>query len=489
MKAVLHGEDGPTSTEFAFSPGPFDWPEGKTLDFGQAEGIGLAVSCLRYYRHAREEVSWVADDAGLGWPALEFALNGPGGKTITQQWLVGDMRGGELTLGPANFKLFTTSTESVLGDFLDPPLAGAGENGVLSMCYQDRVFHVDVGENVGKKVPLGESGISVEIVEYLANAARGTDGRLVSRGTEPRNPTLDLLAHLPGLDEPIRQIACARFPALNLDGAHGGRCPVKFWYYHPAVSAQPGAEFLQGADGRLYCRVGAGGKYLWRGKVSEGDQIETWAGFSISILKHVPHARRELSFRSVPRTDEETRGFEAAALVELSLDDETEQVWIQQNGQEQTIQTPKGLLVLTFGYDQLPLGFSLKLLDFKHGLNPGRVGDASFASSVQLVDSALGLDEKREISMNNPLAHDKFTFYQSSYRELPDGAEVSILSVSHDPGRLLKYFGSLMICVGTFAVFYLRGRLSREGLTWFRTSAGRGECPSRSIPRPADGST
>jgi len=472
LKADLHGEDDTSSTEFAFSPGPFDWPEGKTLDFGQAEGIGLKV--LRYYRHAREEASWVADESGLGRPALEFALNGPRGKSIAEHWLVADVLGGQTTLGPAKFALFATSLQSMVRGFLDPPLPEAGENGVLSMCYQDQVLHVDVKDNVGKKVPLSHSGISVQIIEYLPDAAPGTGGRLISRGKEPRNPTLDLLVYLPGLDEPIREIASARFPALNLEAAHGGRCPVKFWYYHPAAIAQPGVEFLQGPDGRLYCRVASGGKYVWQGEASEGDEIETWAGLSVSILEYIPHARREVSFRSVPRTDEEALNFEAAALVELSLDDETEQVWIQRNGQKRTIQTPKGLLELTFGYDKLPLGFSLKLLDFEHGLNPGRVGDASFASSVQLVDRARGLHEKREISMNKPLVHGKFTFYQSSFRELPDGAEVSILSVSHDPGRLLKYFGSLMICVGTLAVFYLKGRWFREGFTLSRTSAGRG---------------
>ena len=463
LKVVLPGEEGSGSTEFAFSPGPFDWPEGKTLDFGQAEGVGLEV--LGFYRHAREEVSWVADESGLGWPAVEFTLDAPGGKTISQQWLTGSPLGAEVEIGPARFELFTTSADAMVEDFLDPPLADAGPDGVLSMGYEDRLFRVDVKENVGKTVPLGETGGSVEIVEHLANAVPGTSDRLVSRGTEPRNPMVDLLVHLPGRDEPIRQVAFARYPALNLDRAHGPTCPVKFWYYHPAVSAQPGAQFLQGPDGRLYCRVAAGSEYLSRGEVAEGDQIETWVGFSISLVEYVPHARQQIDFRSLPGTAEDNASLEAAALVELSLDDETEQVWIQRNGEERRIQTPEGLLVLSFGYDRLPLGFSLTLLDFEHGLNPGRVGDASFASSVQLVDSAREIDEEREISMNNPLVHDKFRFYQSSYRELSDGTEVSILSVSHDPGRPLKYLGSLMICLGTFAVFYLRRRSSRDGLS------------------------
>ena len=463
LKVVLHGEGDPATTEFAFSPGPFDWPEGKTLDFGQAEGIGLEV--LRFFAHARQEVTWVADESGLGGPALEFALNGPGGKTISQQWLAGSQLSDGVEIGPARFELFTTAAEAMIGDFLDPPLAESGPSGVVSMSLGDQVARVDVRENVGKRVPLGDTGVAVEIVEYLPNAVLGAGDRLVSKGTEPRNPMVDLLAFLPGRDEPVRQLAFALYPALNFDRAHGRACPVKFWYYHPAVSARPGVQFLQGPDGTLSCRVGAGGKYVSKGEVGPGDQIETWVGFRVSLLNHVPHARQQVEFRPVSRSEDPKGRLEAAALVQLSLGEETEQVWLQRNGDRRIIQIPEGMLVLSLQFDQLPLGFSLKLLDFEHGLNPGGVGDASFASRVQLVDPAREIDEERRISMNQPLVHDKFTFYQSRFEELSDGTHVSILSVSHDPGRLLKYLGSLMICVGTFVTFYLRKRSSGEGLS------------------------
>ena len=483
LEAVFEGQDDNRPTRFPFSPGPLDWPEGKTLEFEPADGISLKI--LGFYRHAREAVSWVADESGLGRPAIRFAFDRSDGQTISRKWLVASRGYGGVVVGPVKFELFTASAGSMLQDFLEPPLAGAGEHGVLSMHYQDQVYHVDVKENVGKKVPVGESGVSVEIVEYLADAARDAAGGSEPRGTEPRDPTLLLLVHLPDKDRPIRQIALARLPGLNLDEAHGGTCPVKFWYHHPAVSAELGLQFLQTPDGRLYCRFGAGGKYVSRGEVNEGDQIETWAGFSVSILKHVPHARREVTFQPVHPAPGEEGAPEAAALVEVTVEDETAQVWIKRNDREhgwQRIQTPRGPLLLTFGYEQHDLGFSLKLLDFKRGMNPGRVGDASFASSVQLVHEARGIDEKQEISMNKPLVHDKFTFYQSNFQQFADGVEVSILSVSHDPGRFLKYLGSLMTSVGIFAVFYL-GPLSRVlRVLWARAADRPWERPATQPP-------
>jgi cytochrome c biogenesis protein ResB len=113
-----------------------------------------------------------------------------------------------------------------------------------------------------------------------------------------------------------------------------------------------------------------------------------------------------------------------------------------------TIQTSQGPLQVEFVEEQVPLGFSLRLLRFIHGLNPGRMGDASFASLVRLTDTARGVDEEREISMNQPLDYGKFTFYQSSYQEVGDGKYVSVLTAASDPGRPFKYGGCLLICLG-----------------------------------------
>ena len=54
-----------------------------------------------------------------------------------------------------------------------------------------------------------------------------------------------------------------------------------------------------------------------------------------------------------------------------------------------------------------------------------------FASTVHLHDEAKHIDEDREISMNEPLVHGKYTFYQSGI--LPSGTG-TVLTVASDPG-------------------------------------------------------
>ena len=127
-------------------------------------------------------------------------------------------------------------------------------------------------------------------------------------GDKPRNPVVELRVYLPGAKEPVRQVAKASF--ANPGGMHIDKCPVKFWYHHPAVAAEPAVEFLATSDSRLFCRVG-NGKYESRGEVHAGETLDAWTDTSVSIVNFVPHARRELVFTPVtgrPRRPRVVRG-------------------------------------------------------------------------------------------------------------------------------------------------------------------------------------
>jgi cytochrome c biogenesis protein ResB len=102
----------------------------------------------------------------------------------------------------------------------------------------------------------------------------------------------------------------------------------------------------------------------------------------------------------------------------------------------------------------LPLGFEMSLKKFNIGRYQGTMRAASYESVVDVPD--LG---ERLISMNEPLKHAGYTFYQASFESDPSGNPVaSVLSVNRDPGRGLKYFGSLLIVFGTLHLFYMKRR-------------------------------
>ena len=264
--------------------------------------------------------------------------------------------------------------------------------GLLTIHYEGRVTRVPVSKNLGKKVPLAGGDVSVEIAQYLPNARLQADGRFVNMGDKPRNPVVELRVYLPGGKEPVRQVARASF--ANPGGMHIDKCPVKFWYHHPAVAAEPAVEFLATSDGKLYCRVGngrAGGRYVQsRGEVHAGDHAwtpgaEQHVGLDRQLRAPCP-ARADLYARE-SRAHGAWRGetFEAAAEVELTAGDTTRSLWLQRGdggGMPIPVKTSEGTLAISYGYESLPLGFSLQLKKFTRGMNPGGMGDARFASTV-----------------------------------------------------------------------------------------------------------
>ena len=453
---------GRLSSQFAFNPGAVDWRAGKTLDFGDSQNLGLKV--LAFYRHAQPDIDWVADERDYQGAVLQLRLSDHTGQTIAEDWLTASAYGGEVLIGPTRYTLLPISVESMLQDFLQPPTDDLGTAGVLSMHYGGQMYRVKIDEKKGQTVPLGDSGVAVEIVDYYPDAKPMPDGRkFVARSDKPRNPVLELRIHLPGEREPIRQLAFAKAPLLNLDGVFRHVCPVKFWYHHANMPQTPGAVFLQTPAGQLYCRRVVDGSLAEPAEVALGHKIPVGGQFDIAVVKHLPRARREVTFTPLESASGTTNSAEAAALIELSLGQEQRQLWLSRGEGEygvQSVLTPQGLVAVTFGYQQLPLGFTIALQDFVRHFNPGRMGDAAFASTVKLVDPSNGAEESREISMNAPLTHGTFTFYQSGFQELPGSVEVSVLTVTSDPGRLLKYVGSLMICAGIFTCVFMRKRVA-----------------------------
>ena len=455
-------QKGREETAFSFRPGPVDWPAGKTLDFGAEDGLGLKL--LGYCRHGREKTEWLADESKLGAPVLNLILSDKNGQRVQDGWLEGNVFGGEAVLGPTKYDIFPVSFESMARDFLEPPTADAlGERGLLSVHYQGERLEVAIDKQLGQEVTLGGGAVRVEIVEYLANARPTPEGRFASRGEEPKNPMLELKVHLPGAENAIRQVAFACRPLLNLDAVHGRQCPVKFWYHHPATVSAPGAEFLQTPDGKLYCRAIVEGSTQPPREVRQGDRIRLGSDFAVSLAEYLPHARQQITFLPAAKDTGDGNRLEAAALVEVSLAGIPYRVWLRRDdprfGQEWLI-TDQGPVKVSFGYDHYPLDFVLRLKDFQQDLNPGGMGAAAFASQVRVVDPARKIDEEREISLNQPLVHGKFTFYQASFQDAAHGKETSILAATYDPGRRMKYLGSLMICGGIFVMFYLRSYMA-----------------------------
>jgi len=92
------------------------------------------------------------------------------------------------------------------------------------------------------------------------------------------------------------------------------------------------------------------------------------------------------------------------------------------------------------------LPYTLRLTEFILKHDPGTQNPASYESFVTVANENNPLSN-HHIYMNHPLKYDHLTFYQASYFETEKG-HGSVLSVNYDPGRWIKYLGSLLLVFG-----------------------------------------
>ena len=107
----------------------------------------------------------------------------------------------------------------------------------------------------------------------------------------------------------------------------------------------------------------------------------------------------------------------------------------------------------------LPFGIELERFRLEH--NPGTLDPAAYSSFVRVVDQFASSakperPEVHHITMNEPLESGGYTFYQASYIPEVPRPVTTILSVNHDPGRGLKYWGSLLLVLGSISLYLVK---------------------------------
>jgi cytochrome c-type biogenesis protein CcsB len=114
-------------------------------------------------------------------------------------------------------------------------------------------------------------------------------------------------------------------------------------------------------------------------------------------------------------------------------------------------------LEITYGSEEIPLPFSLKLTDFVLDRYPGSNSPSGYKSNIVLIDKAENIERPFTIFMNNILKHKGYRFYQSSYDQDEMG---TILAVNHDLiGMLVTYAG-----YGLLFLFIILSLLNRKSV-------------------------
>jgi cytochrome c-type biogenesis protein CcsB len=109
--------------------------------------------------------------------------------------------------------------------------------------------------------------------------------------------------------------------------------------------------------------------------------------------------------------------------------------------------------------EQLP--FLVRLEAFEIDYYPGTRRPAMFRSRVVVRDPQGGQPVSADIEMNRELAYGGYRLFQSSYRQAED-RDMTVLSVSRDPGQPVVFVGYILLVAGMITVLTTRIVQRRE---------------------------
>ena len=406
---------------------------------------------------------------------------------------------------PAMITFSYVNRPELVDDFLKPP-TGGGTAGTARFRYPDRsganrTFDWPLGGQEGKSIGLPESDLKVTLAEATEFPTTTAQARLDRYLGEDPIP-IAVFKIQSGQNEPVTHMALANLPMVpNVIPAsdRSGKPPQPalaaiHYMVTPTLDPKTNGRFgqidvLAGPDEALYYRVfgrgkeGSAGELRASGPVERSKPILAFGGgpnmpmtITFQVDKYLPAAIEKRIYHPVVLPKGQMGNGIAACRAEMTVNGETKEVWLSRS--ENLDQPPSRLVTFAnsafeVGYDvdRRPLGFELKLDDFDMGFEPGTEQPTHFVSQVRLTDTSSGIREKPyTISMNNPLDHRGFTFYQSNYIRVRDphtggftGQFQSIFQVATNPGRPIIYGGCSLVVLGIFLQFYMRAGVFTDG--------------------------
>lgn len=186
-------------------------------------------------------------------------------------------------------------------------------------------------------------------------------------------------------------------------------------------------------------------KPLKKGFVKEGDVFDPGYKMALSfrVLRYMDAAVEEWDFQELAAPTPMTT---AAVKVVFNGKDH----WVMLNDMVKLF-TENSVYLITYGNRRIDINFPIKLKSFNVSRYQGTMRAAAYESVVEVPDVGEVL-----ISMNEPLKFRGLTIYQASFQEENGQPVASIFSVNHDPGRFLKYLGSLILSVGIVLLMWFK---------------------------------
>ena len=443
-------------------------------------GNKVDINIVRVVETGGEELAWGESQGNSGSPAVELHLSArtPGGQAdMGNRWLTTDPRGESVfTQGPLGATLTRTSSTTLVEDFLNEDKETAA-NGRLFV-YHQGARKVMTLETLPMTLDLGPE-LAITATRIIVHP-KNTGEALVEDSAQPVHPVVELTIRTGTGASAITSTAFASayhlLPPLGTDG----KLP-EFLYRHPQLftpAAGGSGAFVQllvGPDERLHLRSwsrSAGpvarttiSPGTWKGVIAGGKTQAMEMSAGITWIPRAEQTPTVLEMRP-DKKNHAVRWLECEAVGPAGRI----RAWLPRGGRQALSVPGYGELLISFQKAQLDLrkerGFAVRLDRFIEGKDPGGMMSASYASEVTVLEKDKP-PYQATVSMNEPLHVGGVTLYQTQFFPetgedgRPTGRQVSVFTAAEDPGRTLKYLGSVVLVLGMLILWWLRPKATR----------------------------
>lgn len=365
----------------------------------------------------------------------------------------------EVEMGPATFRLVDHSSDDKVEKKTSTVESARSKiSGGNLLFIKDSKGSVVKTLDLGKKLSGNVGEIQFKVTKVFKNAQ--ISNNKIEEGDGARsNPAVEL--SVTNGKKTVREIIYQNIPefTLNPDGIFGYKLSIDLKSpsssaaeetttstptmpsNHPKVGSRikNTVEFQIVDQNHVAVSLFKNGEKLTSKVLSEKEVFVTpWMGIEITFLGTKNATEGFTPVETVPQRKMPLPP--SAILLKTRNGNDT---WIAENNEINLTSNDKKSVVY-YGRERLFLPFALSLLKFEKNDYPGSQMAMDYKSFVQIN----GQGPVHEIFMNEPLKLENYTFYQSSYQITPNGPAITILSVNRDPGRALKYIGSIILCLG-----------------------------------------
>jgi hypothetical protein len=354
------------------------------------------------------------------------------------------------------------------------------EAGRLQLFWTDGEVEALAVPTAGGTLSTSRSGFAVRIERVFRSFVVTRNGHAEGSG-DATNPAVQFRLLKPQGEEE-EHLAFANFPDFRRSPPEGEEWVLDHAAWKPNPAALASAEALR----EIALEWTAGG-----GIVTHTSWDDPLDGTDFAIGETRPFAAGQVFLRvseavasgrlerTIRRVSDEIRNPVIHVSLLADAGGDTETSWLQRLtggpelvpaavapneawvflGEEHEFATPLGSLRVAYVQRTIPLAFEIRLDDFIEERYPGSAIPASYESHVTVKPDA-GEPFSARIYMNHPLEIGGYSFFQASFQRLPEG-EVSVLSVSRDPGQTVSFVGYCVVVLGLLLIFFFKPLLRR----------------------------